>query len=224
MYAAKRSGRDCVRLESDLEAETPPQDEPESVRIAQALAFAASVREGMPALHCQQVADLAAATAEELGLRDDTVLRCRLGGWVHDVGKVAIPDAVLRKPGPLDDEEWDVVRSHVEVGEAIVARVPALRGVGAAVRHHHERWDGTGYPDGLAAEEIPIEARVVAAADAYSAMAADRPYSGERERDDAIAELRSAAGSQLDAAVVEALVGALERADAAFEASMASRW
>ncbi len=220
MYAAKRRGRDCVRLHSDLDAEDDQPHEPESIRVAQALALAASVREGMPELHCQQVADLSAAIAESLGLTEHGILTCRLGGWLHDVGKVAIPDEVLSKRGPLDDDEWALMRRHATIGETIVARVPALSDAARAVRHHHERWDGRGYPDGLAAEQIPLEARIVAAADAYSAIASDRPYRAERGRDEAIAELRASAGTHLDPQVVDALLAALQQADEAFAASL----
>ena len=104
-------------------------------------------------------------------------LRCRLGGWLHDVGKVAIPDSIMSKPGPLDDAEWEVMRTHPVIGEEIVCGVEAVSECAAAVRHHHERYDGTGYPDRLAGTTIPIEARVVAAADAFCAMTSDRPYS-----------------------------------------------
>jgi HD-GYP domain-containing protein (c-di-GMP phosphodiesterase class II) len=138
------------------------------------------------------------------------VLRSRLGGWLHDVGKAAVPAHVLDKPGPLDEGEWRVMRTHPAVGEAIVRRVPALRDAAAAVRHHHERYDGRGYPDGLAGAAIPIEARIVAAADAYAAMTAERAYSAARTPEEAAAELRRSAGSHLDPAVVAALLAVLD--------------
>jgi two-component system cell cycle response regulator len=133
------------------------------------------------------------------------VLRCRLGGWLHDAGKVAIPHAILDKPGPLDAGEWAVMRTHPLHSEAIVKRIGALRESAAAVRHHHERYDGTGYPDGLAAQDIPVEARVIAAADAYCAMTTDRVYSAARPAYAAVQELRRCAGTQFDPAVVRAL-------------------
>ena len=92
------------------------------------------------------------------------MLRCRLGGWLHDIGKVAIPDSILAKPGSLDDAEWRIMRAHPEIGEQLIRRISAVSMAAAAVRHHHERVDGGGYPDGLVGEEIPIEARVVAVA------------------------------------------------------------
>ena len=137
------------------------------------------------------------------------VARCILGGWLHDVGKAAIPDAILNKPGPLTGDEWDVMRTHAVHSEAIVLRIPSLRESAPAVRHHHERFDGSGYPDGLGGAEIPIEARIIAAADAYCAMTADRVYSAARTPAEAAAELRRSAGTHLDPDVVRALLTAI---------------
>ena len=139
--------------------------------------------------------------------------RCRLAGWLHDVGKLAVPEHVLNKPGPLDDAEWAIMRTHPGVGADIVTRIPALRQVAPAVRHHHERYSGGGYPDDLSGQAIPIEARIVAAADAYAAMTAARPYSPARTPHEAAAELRRCVGSHFDPAVVEALLAVLDLAD-----------
>jgi HD-GYP domain-containing protein (c-di-GMP phosphodiesterase class II) len=155
------------------------------------------------------VAALATQTAEHMALAAGVVERCTLGGWLHDVGKVAIPESILIKPGPLDDDEWTVMRTHPVVGEDIVRQLAALREAAAAVRHHHERVDGTGYPDRLAGVAIPIEARIVAAADAYAAMTSDRVYSAARTPQEAAAELRRSAGSHLDPGVVAALLDVL---------------
>jgi HD-GYP domain-containing protein (c-di-GMP phosphodiesterase class II) len=183
--------------------------EPEAVSVARALACTAAIREGAHPAHAELVAALAAQTAERMGLPADAVLRCRLGGWLHDLGKVANPDHILQKPGPLDDGEWAVMRAHPAAGEQIVAGVAALRDASAAVRHHHERLDGTGYPDRLAGTAIPIEARIVAAADAYAAMTSARVYSAARSPQQAAVELRRSAGSHLDTAVVGALLDVL---------------
>jgi putative nucleotidyltransferase with HDIG domain len=171
--------------------------------------MAASVREGMPALHCQQVADLSAAMAAQLGLSEALVMRCRIGGWLHDVGKSVIPDHILGKRGRLDAAEWQVMRNHTVIGDEIVRRIAGLGEAAPAIRSHHERYDGTGYPDGLRATAIPIEARIVAAADAYSAITSDRVYSRGRAREEAVAELRNSAGRHLDPVVIEALVAVL---------------
>ncbi len=185
----------------------------EGLRVAQALALITSAREGVPALHCQQVADLARAIATELAAPPEIVARGYLGGWLHDVGKVAIPDAIVGKPGRLTEVERDTMRMHAEIGDALVARVSSIAGAHLAVRSHHERWNGTGYPQGLAGEAIPLEARIVATADTYSAITSERVYSAERSREEAIEELRRSSGTHLDPAVVEALVRALERID-----------
>jgi diguanylate cyclase (GGDEF)-like protein/PAS domain S-box-containing protein len=205
MYAAKRRGRDRVCLFSELVGDDFLAEVPEALRIAEALALTVSVREGMPALHNQQVAELAGAIAAELELPAQGVLRCQVSGWLHDIGKTAIPDSILAKPGELSEEEWTQMRRHPEIGEAIVKRIAGLADAASGVRHHHERWDGTGYPDKLAGEAISLEARVVAVSDAYSAITSRRPYQRERSRDEAIEELRSSAGGHLDPNVVDAL-------------------
>jgi diguanylate cyclase (GGDEF)-like protein len=207
LYAAKRDGRDRVSLVPSVQAGTPVgRDEPEAVGMARALAFAAGLRESIPEAHADQVARLAADTAVQMGLTTEQVLRARLAGWLHDVGKIAVPEAILTKPGPLDDREWDVMRTHPDVGASIVARIAILGAAAAGVRHHHERFAGGGYPDGIAGEDIPVEARIVAAADAYSAMTTTRPYSVARTPEVAAAELRRSAGTHFDPAVVDALI------------------
>jgi diguanylate cyclase (GGDEF)-like protein len=208
LYTAKRLGRNRVSLLANTVAEAP-QAEPEAVGMARALALMSGWAGGSLELHAEHVADLAAQTAERMGLSDAVVLRCRLAGWLHDVGKVAIPERTLAKPGPLDADEWALMQTHPVVGETIVRGVGPLRDAAAAVRHHHERFDGTGYPDRLAGTAIPIEARIVAAADAYAAMTADRPYSPALPPEDAMIELRRCAGSQLDRRVVAALLNVL---------------
>jgi HD-GYP domain-containing protein (c-di-GMP phosphodiesterase class II) len=180
----------------DLQAE-----EPESIKLAHGLALAANVREASPDHHCAEVGDL--------DLSESVVMRCRLGGWVHDVGKLAIPDSIIGKKTPLDEGERQILQSHVTLGAEIVSRIPALREAASAVLHHHERWDGTGYPDQRRGDEIPIEARIVACADAYSAITTGRPYQPPLAPADAIAQLRRSAGRSLDPDVVEALATVL---------------
>jgi response regulator RpfG family c-di-GMP phosphodiesterase len=209
MYAAKRRGRDRVCLYSELAGDDFLTEVPEALRIAEALALTVSVREGMPPLHNQQVAELAGAIATELGLPQQGILRCQVSGWLHDIGKTAIPDAILAKPGALTDDEWLQMRRHPEIGEAIVRRIAGLADAASGVRHHHERYDGTGYPDRLAGADISLEARVVAVADAYSAITSRRPYQRERTREEAIEELRRSAGGHLDPVVVDALCAVL---------------
>jgi two-component system cell cycle response regulator len=160
--------------------------------------------------HAETVA-MAAATAEALGLSPDEVEAVRHASELHDVGKVAIPDAILGKPGPLTDEEWTFVRRHTVIGERIILAAPALARVARLVRASHERWDGTGYPDGLQGEAIPLGARIVAVADAFAAMLAGRPYRMARTPDEALDELRRAAGTQFDPVVVDAWCAAYAR-------------
>ena len=130
----------------------------------------------------------------------------RAGADLHDIGKAAIPDAILSKPGPLDDGEWAFMRRHTLIGERIVASAHALTSVAKLVRSSHERWDGAGYPDGLAGDAIPLGARIIFVCDAFDAMLADRPYSKGLGFELALAELEHCAGSQFDPQVVAAFV------------------
>jgi diguanylate cyclase (GGDEF)-like protein len=150
------------------------------------------------------VADLAEATALLLQLGQDEVEQVRHAAELHDVGKVAVPDAILAKQGPLTDEEWVFIRRHTIIGERIIGAAPALTRVARLVRHSHERWDGGGYPDALSGPDIPLGARIVAVADAFEAMTSPRPYSPPRSPEDALAELERCAGTQFDPAVVAA--------------------
>jgi putative nucleotidyltransferase with HDIG domain len=166
--------------------------------------------------HSRQVAELAAAVAEQLGLPDPEVEAVRVVGLVHDVGKVAIDARVLAKPGPLAPEEWRVVKRHPEVGEQLVRETLGLGAdAAAAVRHHHERFDGAGYPDGLAGEEIPLAARIVAVVDAFDAMTSDRPYRRALSPGQARAEVARCAGSHFCPDVVAAFLNATSISEAA---------
>jgi two-component system cell cycle response regulator len=149
-------------------------------------------------------ANLAEATARELGLSADECERIRHAAELRDVGKMAMPDAILTKPGPLSDDEWVFIRRHPLIGERIIAAAPALTRVAGLVRSSHERWDGAGYPDALDGEQIPIGARVIAVADAFAAMTGVRPYAVRRSVEAALAELQACAGTQFDPAVVAA--------------------
>jgi HD-GYP domain-containing protein (c-di-GMP phosphodiesterase class II) len=132
------------------------------------------------------------------------VAEVRLAAELHDVGKVAIPEVILDKPGPLDETEWAFMRRHTLIGERIVAAAPALGAVARLVRASHERWDGRGYPDAVAGEDIPLGARIFAAVDTYDAITSDRPYRKARPHAVAIAELQRVSGQQLDPRIVEA--------------------
>ena len=165
--------------------------------------------------HSQGVVEMAVKVAEELKLDPWQRRRTEYAARLHDVGKIAVPKDIINKPGPLDPDEWGLMRQHTVEGERMLARVGgALSEVGAIVRGSHERWDGEGYPDGLAGEEIPIEARIVACCDAFDAMTTDRSYRSALPHEVAIAELREGAGTQFDPKVTEALIRVVQRQQA----------
>ncbi len=166
-------------------------------------------RQGALDEHQRDVAALARDVGRRLGLPAEQLDLIAAAAELHDVGKIAISDAILDKPGPLDPEEWERMRHHTVLGERILAAAPSLRPVAALVRSSHERFDGFGYPDGLAGEEIPIGARVIAVCDAYDAMTADRAYRSGLEEAEAIRRLRRAAGTQFDPRVVDAFTDVL---------------
>jgi diguanylate cyclase (GGDEF)-like protein len=210
LYAAKRRGRNRVCCFSQLDQLDLRAEQPECLHLAEALATAGDLRGGVGSSHSRDIAELSADVARRLGLGQEEILRAQLGGWLHDIGKIAVPDNILTKPGQLTDEEWALMRTHPVVGDELLRNFPELALACPAVRHHHERWDGAGYPDRLAAERIPLEARIVGAVDAYLAMIAERPYRAPRTAHGAIGELRRCAGTQFDPAVVTALVDVLE--------------
>jgi diguanylate cyclase (GGDEF)-like protein len=158
--------------------------------------------------HTSDVSVLAVHTARQLGLDADQVEAIALAAELHDVGKAAIPDAILNKPGALTDDEWAFIRRHTVIGERIVRAAPSLAHTAELVRSHHERHDGTGYPDALAADEIPIGARIIAVSDSFDAMTTDRPYRAGMTAAAALDELRRCAGTQFDPAVVDAFIAA----------------
>jgi two-component system, cell cycle response regulator len=167
--------------------------------------------------HNDDVAKLVVAVSRELGLEHADIVAARRAAELHDVGKLAIPDAILGKPSALSEQEWEFMRQHTIVGERIVASATSLTDVAPIVRSSHERWDGGGYPDGLAGEAIPFGARIIAVCDAYDAMTTTRPYRQAMSGGDALAELRRCAGHQFDPRVVDAferVIGA-DRIDAA---------
>ncbi len=167
--------------------------------------------------HNDDVTELVEAVAAELGVTHPSIVPLLRAAELHDVGKLAIPDTILNKPGPLDEHEWAFMRRHTIVGERIVASATSLRDVAPIVRSSHERWDGDGYPDRLAGEDIPLGSRIIAVCDAYDAMITTRPYRAGMPAEDALAELRRCAGTQFDPQVVAAFERVL--ADRAGEAA-----
>ena len=187
MYTAKRGGR-----RSNDEA------------VHQVLLRVAAEHDGELRDHVDEVADFAELVGRALGLADTELTDVRRAAQLHDIGKVAIPDAILHAPRALSESEWVYMRQHTIIGERIINAAPELKAVARIVRASHERYDGAGYPDGTAGEEIPLGARIVAVCDAFDAMVTTRAYRAAMPVEAALAELRHCAGSQFDPAVVEA--------------------
>jgi putative nucleotidyltransferase with HDIG domain len=156
--------------------------------------------------HCGRVAAYSLVLAKEVGYSDEALETLEFGAFLHDIGKIGVRDSVLLKPGPLDEDEWQHMRSHPVKGYEIATKIEMLRPTMPAVRNHHERWDGKGYPDGMVGEDIPFVARIVAIADAFDAMATDRPYKRALPLDDCEALLRKNAGKMFDPDLVELFV------------------
>ena len=161
--------------------------------------------------HAREVAELVRHVGRLLGLVGLELEELELAAQFHDIGKVAVPEEVLRKAGPLDEDEREVMACHVEWGAEMLRHLPDCESIAQIVRHHHERFDGCGYPDGLRDSEIPLPSRIIAACDAYGAMVSDRPYRPALDYGTAVKELRQGAGSQFDPDAVAALLRSLRR-------------
>src|SRR5215210_7843314 len=184
-------------------------DREQARKVAVQLVMGVATSKGSYPEHSLAVANLSRAVGVELVLGEDALLVLALGALLHDVGKLGVADAILQKPGPLTAEEWKVIKRHPEVGARMIEPLECLSGAIPVIRHHHERPDGSGYPDGLEGDEIPLGARIVAVVDAYDVMLR-RPYRPERYGSksspvEALQELRDEAGRQFDVGVVEAL-------------------
>jgi diguanylate cyclase (GGDEF)-like protein/putative nucleotidyltransferase with HDIG domain len=177
--------------------------------VIAALAEALLERDRYTGEHSESVVDLVESVARGLALSATDVDHVKAAALLHDIGKVAIPDGVLNKPGPLDDDEWRVMREHPVIGERILRAIPGMGPIARIVRHEHESFDGSGYPDGVAGDAIPIGARIILACDAYHAMTSDRPYRKGMSHAEAIRELADHAGTQFDPRVTEVLIGSL---------------
>jgi diguanylate cyclase (GGDEF)-like protein len=214
LLLAKRTGKGRVAVaNADVERELAlVHAQAGSPAAVQALAAAIEERDSYTHDHSEEVVHLARGVAMLLGMPTSHVDRIAHAALLHDVGKLAVPNAILHKPGPLDDDEWTVMAEHPIAGERILLRIPDLAVIAPIVRHEHEHWDGSGYPDGLRGRRIPLGSRIILACDAWHAMRTDRPYRAALPADEAIAELRSGTGRQFDPDVIEALLDLLGQA------------
>jgi putative two-component system response regulator len=194
--------------------------------VASVLTNAIEARDGSLEGHCERLADLAVRIGEEYGLGEAELAQVQLGALLHDVGKIGVPDRVLTKKGVLSVEEFALLRMHPLVGDRLLEPIAALADVRPIVRHHHERWDGDGYPDGLAGPDIPLAARIVAVADSVEAMSAGRSYRAPLAQDGILAELERGRGTQWDPVVIDIVVqlvasGALTFVEGGLELALA---
>jgi HD-GYP domain-containing protein (c-di-GMP phosphodiesterase class II) len=206
---AKASGGDTVRV-----AGAPTLADPAATStfdVLQGLIIAVDTKDHYTKRHSEDVARYATFLAERLGRPADEIRTIGVAGLLHDVGKIGIPDRVLRKPGKLTEAEYAAVKQHVALGDMIVRDLPDIDLIRAGIRHHHERWDGDGYLDRLEGEDIPLIARILAVADAFSAMTTTRPYRKALDVQEALTRLGDAAGTQLDERLVQAFIDGIEQ-------------
>jgi diguanylate cyclase (GGDEF)-like protein len=210
LYQAKNSDEGIVftsesqRTNRELRAEA-------SFEVLDALITAVDNKDRYTRKHSEDVTEYALWMADELGLSEETMRTLRIGGLLHDVGKIGVPDEILRKPGRLSPEEYEVMKRHPRLGELIVGGIPGMESILDAVRSHHERWDGGGYPDQLRGEQIPFMGRLLAVADAFSAMTTDRPYRKGMDFNVALEEIRANIGTQFDPTMAQAFISACEK-------------
>jgi putative nucleotidyltransferase with HDIG domain len=219
LYQAKDEGKNQVRIyRPDVEelaqlrklGEGP--DRGARLRAAGSLAHAVDGRDAYTGRHSYMVGEIAGRIAKRMGLPRADVELARLAGRLHDLGKLAIPEEILRKPGPLNDAERLVLERHPQIGYRMLESL-GIEPVATWVLYHHERWDGRGYPEGLEGDDIPLGSRILFVADAYDAMTSQRVYGRRLSHEDAIAELARCAGAQFDPAVIGVFVEGLERSE-----------
>jgi diguanylate cyclase (GGDEF)-like protein len=208
LIQSKRKGGDTITVEDNFGLDLGASDG--TFSVLDGLITAVDHKDHYTRKHSEDVTNYSLAIGRAMGLSEEQLQTLRIAGLLHDVGKIAVPDRILQKPGRLDAEEFEIIKQHVVLGELIIKDVPNISEVLAAVGSHHERIDGSGYPRGLKGDEIPILGRILAVADAYSAMTTSRPYHLAMEPKEAQAELLRVAGVQLDGNVVEAFLKVLE--------------
>jgi diguanylate cyclase (GGDEF)-like protein len=209
LYSSKQRGGDMITAAEESEEDRHGQGSG-MFSVLDALVTAVDNKDRYTRHHSDDVTQFALAIAQQLSLSDESLRALRIAGLLHDVGKIGVPDRILRKPGRLTEDEMDVVKQHALLSEIIVKEVPNLTEVMAAVGSHHERWDGTGYPRGLKGAEIPFLGRILAVADAWSAMTTDRPYRKAMTPEAAREELVRGSGSQFDPTIVPAFLAVID--------------
>ncbi|AKG53059.1 hypothetical protein DGWBC_0373 [Dehalogenimonas sp. WBC-2] len=209
LYRAKRAGRNRTCIASDDDGTEKPPDlidetgaQPQALSIIYALAATVDAKDHYTYGHSRKVSEYAVSIADALKLPEDTVHFIRAAGLLHDIGKIGVPDSILAKPSALETQEWEPIRTHPELGVEILKHVVDLTRCLPAILHHHEHWDGSGYPHHLKGEAIPLEARILSVADAYDAITSPRPYRTQLNVNDALMELKRCAGSQFDPQLV----------------------
>lgn len=173
------------------------------LNTVEALVQALEAKDTYTSGHSERVGKFAVSIAEEIKMSEDKIQSLKYAAVLHDVGKIGVSEIILNKEGALQEPEWEAIRSHPVIGQTIIKGIKFLFDIGDVVRHHHERYDGRGYPDGIIGEEIPLESRIIAVADTYDAITSDRSYRKGKTHDEAIAELKRVAGTQLDSNLVE---------------------
>jgi diguanylate cyclase (GGDEF)-like protein/putative nucleotidyltransferase with HDIG domain len=217
LYHAKRTGGNRIFLSSKILSK-PPDDEvvpgvgtrPGSLSEVYDIASAVEAKDPYTYGHSKRVNVYAAALAEKIGLSSDEVSALSAAALLHDIGKVGIPDKVLNKKGKLSKEDWEAIKAHPRLGANIISNIPKLAPAVNTILYHHERWDGSGYPEGLKGEEIPLEARILALADSFEAMTSARPYRPALSLEEVVAELKQGAGFQFDPKLVDTFVDIVE--------------
>jgi len=217
LYHAKRTGGNRIFLSSKILSEPPDYGGIQGIHAKRnglssvyALVSAVEARDPYAYGHSRKVSTYAEALAEAIGLSPEEVSKVSTAALLHDIGKIGIPDKVLNKKGKLNGENWEAIKAHPRLGANIVGNIPHLVSCVSSILHHHERWDGGGYPEGLKGEEIPLEARILAIADSFEAMTSARPYRPPFSHEEVIKELRQGAGIQFDPKLVEVFIGIIE--------------